>query len=378
MPSKLARISALCSVLAFAGAQSTAWGQVFCGDPCCSPCPVACCQPQPQTCTVPVTEYRQCRQIVHRPVVQTTYVDQPCTEYRQVCETKTACVPQVSYQTVTECRTVQKDCGHWVTQQHCRPMVSPCQYDNRPDLMGFLNRTGYSIRMAFTPKVYTTRSYVPNVVTQQIPITRQVPVTTMKHVSYKVSRMVPYTTTRRVAVNTVRMVAQEVVTNHPVTVFKTVPYGSAMAYGGSFGGPRTAYGYGDRVGPPRTNTALAPVPDPVSTAIRPRDTYRESAVKPVPRTSRLPDALNDKADSFDGDRATPSERPATRTSYHERIDGYGKVQKQPGSSMLGDYEIAELPAPRRNGGWVARKSSGTVKGPILPEISIASTGGLRR
>jgi hypothetical protein len=360
MSLKFVRISALCGVLALVGASNAAWGQVLYGDPCCCPQPVQC---QPCYQTIPVTEYRQCRQIVQRPVVQTTYVDQPVTQYRPVVENKVACVPTVSYRTVTECRTVQRDCGRWVTSYRCRPQMSPCQYDGRPDLLGFLNRTGYSLRMAFTPKVYAERTYVPNVITQQIPVTRQVAVNSTKTVNYQVTRMVPYTTTRRVAVNTVRMVAQEVVTQHPVTVFKTVPLGTGLAYAAPFG--------------PTSTAALPPIPSPgVSTAIRPRvGALPPNAHPPRPinpeRSAKLPPALDEAADVFDSDNSRGVR--AKRSSYNSERAAESPAIEEERTAAPAERQVASVPSAIRAGRWVARKSRRST-GPEFPDTSVAVAG----
>src|SRR4029077_942627 len=126
--------------------------------------------------------------------------------------------------------------------------MTPCQYDNRPGLFGFVNRTGYSLRMGLTPQSWTERVYVPNVVAQQVPVTRQVAVRGTQTINYQVARVVPICTTRKVAVNTVRMVSEEIVTQRPITVFKTVPMGSSLA----LGVPAAA---------PTTTTALQPTND---------------------------------------------------------------------------------------------------------------------
>jgi len=272
--------------MAVMSAQASVWGQWF--DPSCCAQPQCCALPMqgcsggscggsacgqsacvaqlpPQQCfqTIPVTEMRECKQIVQRPVCETTYVDQPVTEYRQVCETKTCQVPTVHYQTVTEYQTVQRDMGHWVTNYQCNPRLSPCQYDCRPDLFGFLNRAGYQARMAMTPRMTASRTWCPNVVAQQVPICRQVAVRNVQTVNYQVSRMVPYTTSRRVAVNTVRMVAQEIVTRHPVTVFRTVPMGgtaTACAPNAPYGGPVGSIGGADTRNSYGTANNLQPTP----------------------------------------------------------------------------------------------------------------------
>ena len=216
----------------------------------------ACVIPVAQPCyrTVPVTEYRQCKQIVHRPICETKYVNQTVTAFRPVTEQRSVDVPTVSYQNVAECRTVYKNCGYWQTRYQCRYLPTPCEYDPRPDLFGWLNRTAYSIRSTFTPRVIAHREYVPQVVAQQIPVTRTIAHHGTRRVTYNVTRMVPYTTTRKVAVNTVRYVAQEIVHTQPVTVWRTVPIGTTIAYAN----PAT-------VG---TQTALQPTPDPISDAKR--------------------------------------------------------------------------------------------------------------
>jgi len=205
---------------------------------------------QPCYQTVPVTEFRQVRQVVQRPVVETKYVEQPVTEYHPVTEARTAEIPTVTYQTVTECQACTRNMGYWQTRYQCNPKISPCAYDPRPGLMGWMNRTGYSIRQAFTPAVVARREYVPNYVTTMVPVTRQVAVPGVQQVTYNVTRMVATQTTRKVAVNTVRYVSEEIVTNQPVTVMRTVPIGSTIAY--------LPFG--------ATSTALLPKSDPISNA----------------------------------------------------------------------------------------------------------------
>jgi len=197
---------------------------------------------------VPVTEYRQVTRTVRRPVIETKYVDQPVTEYRPVTEVKTVQMPTVNYQTVTSYQTVQQPAGQWVTRFHQIPRVTPCQYDNRPDLFGLINRTAFAIRQAFTPTVVASREYVGGMITQQIPITKTVAVQGTKQVSYNVTRMVAHTSTRKVAVNSVRYVSQQVAMLQPVTVMRSIPVGT-----------RTVYSYSpyNTVG---TQTVLLPTP----------------------------------------------------------------------------------------------------------------------
>jgi hypothetical protein len=275
--------ASLGGMLALFCLQATATAQLY---PGYNPCQ-QCLQPVAQTCyrTVPVTEYRAVKQIVQRPVVETKWVDQTVTAYRPVTETKTATIPTVSYHNVTECQTVQRNVGHWQTTSYVNPKISPCQYDSRPNLFGWLNRTGYSIRQTFTPRVVTRRQYVQQLVTQNIPVTRRVATHGTRQVSYQVTRMVPYTTTRKVAVNTVRYVSTEVTTMRPVTVMRSVPIGTATAF--------LPLGIG-------TATALQPVPESVGTA---------GAGSVVPRRTAESDSDTAPAERF--------KRP------DEDIDGFG-------------------------------------------------------
>jgi hypothetical protein len=352
----------LSGVLAAAGSAGTAFGQFWPCNPCC------CCPPVRVTAcyqTVPVTEYRECRQTVQRPVVETTYVDQPVTEYRQVVENKTAEIPTVSYQNVTESRTIQRDCGHWIAQCHERPVIHPCQYDNRPDLFGFLNRTGYSIRMAFTPRVWTERVYVPNVVTQEIPVTRQVAVRGTQTVNYQVAKMVPITTTRKVAVNTVKMVAQEIVTQRPITVYKTVPMGSSLA----FGVPAAA---------PTTTTALQPTPNSEATAILPKGSSKGPAPE---RTAKRPEPLNggEDEDAFEN-RGGSSElkKKSTTRPDHGSIKVPATTDEEVTPAAASDDEEIASRSERPIGRWVARKKTKNASGPAFPEVAQAAKTGAKR
>lgn len=338
-------------VLALAGAGNTAYGQWFNNCCCCCPPPI-CVRPAYQT--VPVTEYRECRQIVQKPVVDTTYVDQPITEYRQVVENKTCEVPTVSYQPVTEYHTVQRDCGRWTTQYHQRAKMHPCQYDCRPDLFGFLNRTQYSVRMAFTPDFYAERLYVPNVVTQQIPVTRQVAVRGTQTVNYQVAKVVPITTTRRVAVNTVRMVAEEVVTQRPVTVMKVVPFGSTLALGAPAGGPRTA---------------LQPTPEGRVHAIGPRHNHNKIAAPDSPEREARRSEIGGP-ESIDGAEENDDSIRRRQGSLGTPVDIEPMVGKiLPASGWKARDKSEERPVGR----WVARRKTEPIEGPAMPEIIVAST-----
>ena len=67
--------------------------------------------------------------------------------------------------------------------------MSPCQYDPNPGLLGWMNRTGYEMRMAFTPPVTYHRQWVPNYITTSVPVTRMVATQPVRTVTYNVTRM---------------------------------------------------------------------------------------------------------------------------------------------------------------------------------------------
>jgi hypothetical protein len=241
-------------------------------------------------------------------------------------------------------------------------MMSPCQYDGRPDLFGFINRTGYSLRMAFTPRVWTERIYVPNVVAEQVPVTRQVAVRGTQTINYQVAKVIPFTSTRKVAVNTVKMVAQEIVTQRPVVVYKTVPMGSSLASGiPAAGSSATA--------------ALQPTSDSPPTAILPRDNGKTPSVQ---RTAKNPASLNDdeETDAFEnresnsGNTKIPKKN-ATRPEHGSiKVPAATDDDVTPAAGSSSDEEEIAATDARPVGRWVARKK--TVKGPAFPEV--AQTG----
>lgn len=228
------------------------------------------CRPvQQQVCyrTVPVTEYQKVTQVVKKPVYETKYVDQQVTEYKTVNEQRTVDVPTVNYQQVTEMQTRYQDRGCWQSYCQSTGKVAPCQYDNRPSLLGWMNRTGYAMRTAFTPQYKIQRQYVPNVVAQQVPVTRQVAVRGTQKMTYNVAKLVPVTKTQKVAVRTVRWEDETVTVNRPVTAYRTVPIGT-----------QTAFGFVP-FAPSSTTTAEGPSPDPISIKKAEGDDKKKSAAK---------------------------------------------------------------------------------------------------
>ena len=334
----------------------------------CCPQPVVQC-PIPVTQTtyrqVPVTEYRPVQQTVMKPVVETKYVDQQVTAYRQVLEPRTVDVPYTSYQNVTECRQVQRDMGRWVTQRQCIPKVAPCQYDNRPNLMGWLNRTGYSMRMAFTPQYRTTRHYVPNVVTQNVPVTRQVAVHQTRKVTYNVAKMVPYTTTRKVAVNSTRYVKTTVTAMKPVTVMRSIPT------------TRTAYVYPSSPGFDGTATALLPTPEPYMSAEAPETIRQRSAEN----KKKYDDSFPQNGSKYERDPASDPRRSSLDSDSSIRRSSYQVPQEStapalPPTRRAGyepDTSDRPLPSIVRASGWTRRVPRNEQSAPATSgsDISVA-------
>jgi hypothetical protein len=229
---------------------------------CCNPCPtccaapVTCMQPVSVPCyrQVPVTHYEPYEQTVMKPVCRTEYIEQPVTVCRPVVEQRVAEVPECTYHPVTEFYPQTRDMGGYQTFCHCCPRMSPCQYDSNPGLFGWMNRTGYEMRMAFTPQYTYERRWVPNVITTQVPVTRQVAVQSVRRVTYNVTRMQTEIEHRKVAINRVDMVPEKIVMHRPVTVITQVPIGTSVAW----------IPAGSLVGGSSTATALGPVPDPIS------------------------------------------------------------------------------------------------------------------
>ena len=229
---------------------------------------------------VQVTEYQPVKQKISRPVVRTEYVDQTVTEMRPITEQKTVNVQTVDYQNVTEYKQVQKQVGYWATKNVPTGKVPSCQYDNRPNFVGAMNRASYDLRNAFTPNYKQSREFVPQTMTCTVPYSKQVAIPGMKQVTYNVTRMEPTQTTRKVAMNKVVYEPTEITVMKPITVVKTIQTGTRVSYA-PIGG--TAVGSN-----PGTNGApavsLQPTPD--EKASRPR----------TPRSAENSDNLD--ADAF--------------------------------------------------------------------------------
>ena len=232
--------------------------------------PLANCtpiQPVQATCyqTVPVTTYAQVKQTVEVPTYETAYEDREVTVLRPVTQSREIEVPTVSYQNVVEMKTVTRDAGRWVTNYHPVAKCAPCQVDPRPGVLGWMNRTGYSMQSAMTPNYRTSRQYVPNMMTCSVPVTKQVAVRGTQRVTVQETKMVAEKKSERVPVQRMVMKKQEVTVMRPQTAYHTVPIGTSMAYGSPFvGGTQMAYGYPIIDNTASTRSALAPKPDPIS------------------------------------------------------------------------------------------------------------------
>ena len=294
---------------------SAQWGPM--GDPC------GMCQPAPQVCyqTVPVTEYREFKQTVQQPVFEQKWVEQPCTEYVPVTEQRTCDIPTVCYQDVVENCVRTRDCGAWRTSYYCNPKMAPCQYDPRPGLVGWWNRTTYSIRSSMTPNVIAQRQYVPNIVAYNVPYTRRVAQLTTRKVAYNVTRMVAQTTTRKVAFNTVRYVAKEITQTQPVTVMRTVPIGTTFAYG------VVPFGASPQ-------TVIRPTEDPIGggtrSADRDNDNFQE--VKPPEQFNRKSSSLDNNKEHTNVTRqvARPASGNSTRLSSPQSAESQIGTERQRG------------------------------------------------
>lgn len=369
----------------------------ICGPSCAPPPVVSCAPPQPQYVMQPMTEMRTVEQVVQRPVYETKYVDVPQTEYRQEFETRVAQVPTVTYQNVTEMQTRQRDCGRWVTNYRCRPQVSPCAYDSRPGLLGMMNRSLYSTRMAFTPAVVAERTYVPNVITEQIPVTRQVAVPSTQQVTYQIPRTVAVTTNRKVAVQSTRYVAEKVQQQVQVTTMRMVPVnGTGMAYGlpagvgtaaQPYGAPYgTAYGYplggsyGSAVATPdpnfgpartatRTDASSPPVPIPPRAPARPQNPIMDSTDEGLTPAAPAPNVPNR------GARYAPEGDSESDAEIEELAYTAAPVQHTAGFRAVSQVQTAtSLPSIVRVSQWSGFRNAA----PQTEELSVASNGKTRK
>ncbi len=293
--------------------------------------------PMQATCyqTVPVTTYAQVKQTVEVPSYQTTMEDREVTYMRPVTTSREIEVPTTTYQNVVENRTVNRDMGRWITRYHPVAKCAPCQVDPRPGAIGWMNRTGYSMRTAFVPKYTTSREYVPSMMTCNVPSVRQVAVQGVRRVTVQETKMVAERKTEKVPVQRMVMRREEVTVMQPQTALRTVPVGSSMAYGGYLGSSQMAYGgyvgsnqmaYGYPIISNTTQSAQKPTPDPIGGA--PRSANRQSfeADKPYERndagvpanpSSFKASPREDDEPVFPGSVKSDARKPVVPASYQE-------------------------------------------------------------
>lgn len=325
-------------------------------NPCVSQVAVACPCMQPVTETVyrdvPVTEYRAVRKTVKKPVLRTVYEDRKVTAYRQVMEQKVAEVPTVSYQTVQECRPVTVNRSYWQTVYQPVAKYSPCQYDPRPGFAGWLNRTSYDLRMAFTPNQIRRRQFVPNVQTVAVPYNRTVAIPGTRQVTYNVAKMVPYETTEKVARLITEYEDVEVTAYEPHTVTKTVAVGNQIRYAfvDPYGGTATA------LEPTPANRSAERTSDKKTTSASQiqQNSYEEPQLQLSPTPAAAP-----AGPSY---QTIPQTEPAPAAGNEPGLlFEQGSYQKAPASSS----QVAGWRASRRTPVTVARPATA----PRLPSVA---------
>lgn len=284
--------------------------------------------------TVPVTSMVESREKVQVGTWQTVQEEReytvmaPKTEYREVE------ITEVNYQTVVENQQVTRDTGRWITQYHPVARYSPCQVDPRPGVIGWMNRTGYTMRTAFMPNYTTSRQYVPNVTTFNVPVTRQVAVPTKRVVRVPETRMVAEKRVEQIPVRKLVFEEQERMVARPQTVWQQVPMGSATAF--------NSYGYSPQVAYVRplsgSQTAARPQQDPVSTRST-LNTGNSGSSKAFQRTAEETPGIQVNPSSFQRDLPATNEVPEFSFPQGRREDPTGSEQssgltsqRQPGNS----------------------------------------------
>jgi hypothetical protein len=351
------RLFTACGVVTVLAVANSAQAQLFgsgcdCGIPAqsvsVSAAAVAPCQtvmqPVAQACyqAVPVTEYHPVKQTVRRPKVEARIVNQDVVEYIPQTEIRTVDVPVTTYQNVTEHQCVTRNAGYFQTHVQANYRPSPCEYDNRRTALGWMNRTAYEFRSMFVPTHTVHRQFVPQQITEMVPVTRRVAVQCNKQVSYQVTKMVAQRTTRQVAVNHHTYEDVETTVHVPRTVMRHVPIGTQTSFA--------------PLGPGSSQIGLQPTPD--STQFRGQSPSRS--------------ATKGTKDAFDGTQAPDNFNKGTEQPIQPKKASYPKSSStDPGynsEDRVTKSPAAEQPVVRRSSPpsmvrlnkWVART-------PKLPE-----------
>ena len=313
----------------------------------------ACYQPVTQMVSqeVDVVEYKSVQRDEKRPVQRVRWVSKPATAYRQVMEAQTVEVPVTSYQTVTEMVPKTVNQSRWQTVSQPVAKMSPCQYDNRPTLMGRMNRVSYSMRNAMTPNTITHRQFVPQVCQVNVPVQRQVAVQSTRQVTQHVAKMVAYQTTQQVAETYTDYETVKVTTLEPYTTKKTVQ---------------------------RQVTRMALIDPVTQQAILPSNTTQSAQEKEPTRAAESEDT------NTNGQlpKSTSYPSPAKKVTSNER----GLVRREPSADPSRSAvtpvrsRVAPAPAPAsvatvETVGWKAHKSSkAEIAGPklMISKTSVAA------
>jgi hypothetical protein len=332
-------------------------------NPCISTVSVApCMQPVTETVyrDVPVTQYVAVKKTVKKPVLRTVYEDRPVTAYKQVMEERVAEVPTVSYQTVQECRPVTINRSYWQTVSQPVMKVSPCQYDPRPGLAGWFNRTSYNVRMAFTPDQIRQRQFVPNVQTVAVPTSRTVAIPGTRQVTYSVAKLQPYETTQRVARVITDYEDVEVTAYEPHTVTKTVAVGNQTRW--AFVDP-----YG---GTTARATASEPTPARAAQKEDPKKTTRSGGIELNHYEQPQYQLNHSPAPTQQASPALFNEDPQTEPTPIQAAPA--PIQAEPNLFEHGNARPA-TPTAARVAGWRASRSGTvTVSRPALTSPAIPS------
>jgi hypothetical protein len=229
--------------------------------------------------------------------------------------------------------------SYWQTQWQPVPKFSPCQYDNRPGLLGELNRMGYAMRNTFTPNYTARREFVPNVVASQVAVQRTVQVPTTRQVTYNVAKLVPVTTTQKVPVQRMVYEDQTVTAMVPVTTTQRVAVGTRtrMVYSGDL------------------STTASAANEPVPTAAKPSTNSASASEKGTTRFNSTP----------------TKEAPIQYPTYHrdaEPTPDYHEAAKQPADAPA----VASQTQPVIHmAGWRAsRRPANEIVPAAGPELSI--------
>ncbi|MFT5526449.1 MAG: hypothetical protein ACI9HK_004425, partial [Pirellulaceae bacterium] len=177
------------------------------------------------------TATRQERYIVNKPVVETQVVEERHVVSKPITETIMQDRQYTSYDTVTTYRPQVVDQGQWVDQTMVVPGGTRTRLRWLPNGYAVEPLTGAAVfqrgGLYWVPEqgpaqYRVQRQYVPNVVTQQVPMTSVVPKVVTEKRPVEITRYVDEVVTTKIPVQVTRMRQVEEVRNIPYTVRKRV------------------------------------------------------------------------------------------------------------------------------------------------------------